>query len=178
MINYLKGVINVTKLFLLVIAYIQCKRGLVMRYFYSALIAIVLMSMIVSGCGHSDQQMRDEYTKSAIQADYNDIIRNPNSLKRKVLTFTAKVSFVRENSDNIEVMAIVGREGMTDLPIWVFFFRKPNEERFLVGDTIKIWGSIDKVEIHKINSLIEISCPTILAKYVDRQKVAAQAENP
>ena len=138
MINYIKGVKNVTNFFLTAGASIRGTREVTRRYLYVAMMAILLMSIMVSGCGKSEQEMKDEYVKSAVQADYNDVMRNPDSFKGKVLTFTGEVSFVQENKENVELMVIVGREGVNGLPVWVKYTKKANEERILEGDTIKV----------------------------------------
>ena len=175
MINYIKGVKNVTNFFLTAGASIRGTREVTRRYLYVAMMAILLMSIMVSGCGKSDQEIKDEYVKSAVQADYNDVMRNPDSFKGKVLTFTGEVSFVQENKENVELMVIVGREGVNGLPVWVKYTKKANEERILEGDTIKFWGEFEKIQNHKPNSLIEFNCPDIHVKYVERQKAVAKA---
>ncbi len=150
------------------------------RQFITGLLSVlVVLSLILSGCSSkSDQQVADEYKKTAVKAGYKDILRNPDQFKGKPMEFSGTVTFVKETNNNVELMIIVGKEGMEGQPIWATYAKKEKQERIIENDQVRVWGELEKIGAHQPNSLLQINSPDIAVKYIERLSKAASAAKP
>lgn len=148
------------------------------RKFITVFLSIlVMLSLIISGCSSkSEQQVADEYKKSAVKAGYKDILRNPDQFKGKAMEFSGTVTFVKETNNNVELMIIVGKDGMEGQPIWATYAKKEKQERIIENDRVKVWGEMEKIGSHQPNSLITINSPDIAVKYIERLTEVASTD--
>lgn len=129
-----------------------------MRYLCVTVLFILSIAVLVSGCGKSEE----DYKKVAVQVNYEELSRKPDNYKEKPMAFSSKIVNVTGNGKDVELLFAAGKT-----PILVHYSLKANEERYIAGDFVRVWGDFQKVSSKKVGDMAsEATMIEVDAKYI------------
>ena len=119
------------------------------------------------------EQSKDEYVNSCEAVSYNDVARDPDSFKGKLVKVEGFVVQVTEGTLNSVTLRIASSaNGYED--IWlVSYTRSSDEKRILEKDKVTVYGKCTGVQSYTSVLGAKITIPAISAKYIDISQLTA-----
>ena len=110
---------------------------------------------------------KDDYIKSAQHISFQDLSRNPDNYKGKIVTFSGKVVQVQESGNDVVMrINVTQKQYGWDDTVWVNYTKVSKEGRILENDIITFWGQYKGIREYEAVMGNTISVPEITAKYV------------
>lgn len=135
-------------------------------------VLFVILLAVGSGSPSESEQYtslsKTEYISQSVTVSYDEVARNPDTYKGKLITFTGEVSQVIEGSTITLLIDQTNPDDEWASDTWYVTYKPAEgESRILEGDTITVYGECVGTETYQSVLGAQITIPSMIMKYYE-----------